>query len=225
MIDDDMSISVYRTVCAINDQNGPLHVSIHATLPPFLTRAYATRHQLSYNDIMYIFESMTAQSIWFAAVVYGIDMVISAIRVSYADHKDVYITNKSMVTDKLVHRIHPTPSPLDKIDTVNTYGHSPSLPRHTITHTDYIFLQSILVPCITIDTSRASGLYAWGGSNWVALSVEDIYIYAVRVISLETHQKLHRPQKQCYAYTTAQIFVNHLPYMLTEEGVLFRSDQ
>ena len=225
MSHDELSSSICRIIHEKYDIHGPMSISIHMTLPPFLTSTYVTRHKLSPVDIRYLIDVLSTQIVWLSAVVLGIDMPISAIHMSKANHRDVYITNKNIVVAKLVNKLQSHTAVENKIDSINTYGHVPSLPRHVISDTEYIFLHSIISPCTSIYNNHVPSMYIWGGKQWIGLSMEGIYIYAVRIVSLEIYNIVYRKKlPDIYAYMSTCVYIQNVPYIITEEGVLFRRE-
>ena len=143
---------------------------------------------------------------------------------STAGEADILITNKNMILTKLSRCILPNPSMTNKIDTVQTYGHIPSLPRHLISQMEMVYIQSIISPCLSIADNQVSKLFTWKQLTWACLSVCDRYIYALRAVHIDIYNQNFRPFKfKTSSHIPMSIYVNTDRYILTEEGVLFYS--
>ena len=158
---------------------------------------------------------------WLLAIQSGIELSGCAIRMSCADALDVLITNKSMITSKLLYLLQPNSTLSNKIDT-SIVGHVPCLPIHALQSSDFLLLKSSFVPCVSIHHNRADMIFQWKNCMWIAVALETNRICAARIQHADT--PTHRIKKNIYAHTATSVLFKQDMYTVTEEFVFFVLD-
>jgi hypothetical protein len=187
-------------------------------LPIQITRAYIRRHDLSQSDLRYLFDTMSSRVMWLLAIQSGIDLAGCAIRMSCADPTDVLITNKSIITGKLLYILQPDDTVCNKIDST-VLGHTPCLPIHTLPSAEFRSLKLSFVPCVSIHHNRTDTVFHWKECIWIAVTIDSMKICAARIQLSNT--PTYRVKQNIYAHKETSVLFEQELYMVTEEFTMF----
>ena len=167
---------------------------------------------------MYLFSMMTSKVIWLQAMCNGIEISGCAIRTSCADRLDILITNKSLVSGKLLSLLQPVDTGQPKIN-VEQPEHMPALPKHNVSLPDFLQLKQSIVLFTSIQYNVADTLFYWGNCCWVATLIDDFEICAARILPSTTDTC--RPKKNTYAHMRTRIQYKQQEYYVSEESAWF----
>jgi hypothetical protein len=99
---DQLQQTSTRSITFNDDMHGPTIITLTLTLPPFVLPYFWKRYKLSKQDIKRYANYFPAQYYWLTALLFGIDVIASAIKPSFASAQEVSISCKPLALLKIL---------------------------------------------------------------------------------------------------------------------------
>lgn len=223
---DNLVINPFHQTNTVTRDSGFYVSYVNFKLPPFLLASYWHRHDLSYLDVNKIFSHTPSQYCWMAAILYGMDISISAVTVSYACIYDVLISSKSIAMKKIIHSNNAYFSDVNTITQQVFTHHIPSLPVHNIDQNTFKTLLTILVPDICILTVKPiSAMYKWKNHMWLPIKIQGNYIMCTMCFPENEYTNVFgNVANLTYSKKPYIVRMGDKPYVLSSESVIFSSE-
>ena len=199
---DDLTQKSCRVRLYNNDTHTtPTVTNITMTLPASLTPTVWRRHLLSVSDIFDIIDYFPAAYIWQLALLFGIDLSGSAVKMSFAQNKDLLIGAKSIVLRKLskiimqkytlVNNVIPLSGTRLARGVIHSH-HVPIIPQQLVPQhiiTDLVALiplkRSIYKPLVNCGNKS----YTYLDKEWLPLGIEGKHaVYCAKLVSASDFQ-------------------------------------
>jgi hypothetical protein len=212
------------------DAHSPSIVELVFLLPPFLSKAYIQRHNLSMNDMGRILDNYPAEFVWYEALLNGIGVSASALKPSFLKLDNVLMSSKAIATKKLWKTYNHSFNSVDmlNIQASSSLDHFPPLPTHPISLSQMEHLHSII--CSTLDIFNVNvvpGLFQWNNMLWLPCGMEDTSIFCKSVCEFEVYEAAIRevfsnPEKEKPLSTRGLVVLcQEKRYIARDECVLF----
>ena len=192
------------------------------TLPPYAFHTYWGTHELSDVDIVKILKQYPAQYIWMSALLYGVDVPVSAIKPSFSGRFDVVIGAKIVAFKKIKTTSRFVSGIVPRLDFNSSQV--PSVPKHIISTSDLILLNTKFVPHTSIfEVKDINGFFTWKSCQWFPTGIENNAILCKKVCDGETFFKAKDPKGLGLPLcaTPLQVRYQNKLFVLLDEAVIF----
>lgn len=206
-----------------------LRIDIRLNLPLFLTIPVWIRHGYSLTDIRTTLDFFSALHLWQCALLFGIPISSSAIKISFATADSMIYGSKAIVIKKIERLLRLTgkfDNPTTVLDTTRE-DHIPPLPLHRVSKLYFTTVCEIL-PREHVDIMRTifyDKYISWRDIQIVPLWIEKNAIYCVRIVATETYRASGRTCEQGQLSTRPlEIHIGGQTYAGLEEAMFFVCD-
>lgn len=204
---------------------GSFHRTVQLHLPLFLTLPVWIRHGYSTRDIRTTLEYFASIHLWQCALLYGISISNSAIKLSFSTRESMVYGSKAIVIrkiEKAVQNIHDFTSNSHVLDTVRV-DHIPPLPLHRMLKPQFHELVQLL-PTQPVDLMQSivfERSLTWRGIDIVPLWFEQDALYCIRIVPLQVFVNSQRMQHACLSNRPLDVWVSGTQFAGTEEAMFF----
>ena len=211
-------------------QSDIFQIDIRLNLPLFLTIPVWIRHGYSLIDIRTTLDYFSALHLWQCALLFGIPISSSAIKISFAT-PDAMIYGSKAIVIKKIERILRQTSLFDQSNTIldtSRDDHIPPLPLHKVDTNFYNVLLGIL-PKNQLDIMckiHFEKYISWKDISVVPLWIEKRAIYCVRIIPTDIYKSSGRTLRHDQLSTRPlDICIGNVSYAGLEEAMFFMCDR
>jgi hypothetical protein len=224
-----------RQIQYTNDINGPTKIDVCFTLPPYLLPSYWSKNNLSHSDVKRHAEFFPTRFFWLVALLFGIDVIASAIKPSCASAQDVLICCKPLALQKIIATTHTTFAPNSNIMTQTQTQHQPAPPICIVSNETMKYLSSMVYHELKpFEINVVGSLFTFqeehndnkkrkrDENQYLAITMERDGILLKRCVKEEDYL-LSGKQKKGYATRPIWIQVQSQIYALVEDCIMVKS--